>query len=99
MTTPITEIVTPSAGESVNEATVSCVFVVTGSLVHVDEPIMELETEKANLPVYATAEGVAEILVHEGDVVTPQQVLVRIDTSGKAPHSEGQASTSPPPPA
>ena len=52
-----TEIKVPTLGESVTEATVAKWFKSEGDVVAVDEPILELETDKVTLEVNATAAG------------------------------------------
>ena len=52
-----TEIKVPTLGESVTEATVAKWFKAEGDAVAVDEPILELETDKVTLEVNATAAG------------------------------------------
>ena len=62
-----TEIKVPTLGESVTEATVIKWFKVEGDSVAVDEPILELETDKVTLEVNATAAGtLREITVKAG---------------------------------
>ncbi|MGC1108592.1 MAG: biotin/lipoyl-containing protein, partial [Methylovirgula sp.] len=59
-----TEIRVPPLGESVSEATVGRWFKQAGEAVRVDEPVVELETDKVTLEVNAPAGGVlAEIAV------------------------------------
>ena len=65
-----TEIKVPTLGESVTEATVAKWFKSEGDVVAVDEPILELETDKVTLEVNATAAGtIREITVREGENV------------------------------
>ncbi|KAI94342.1 dihydrolipoamide succinyltransferase [Rhodomicrobium udaipurense JA643] len=65
-----TEIVVPTLGESVTEATVGRWFKKPGEAVKADEALAELETDKVTLEVNAPAAGViAEILVKEGETV------------------------------
>ena len=65
-----TEIKVPTLGESVTEATVAKWFKSEGDVVAVDEPILELETDKVTLEVNATAAGtIREITVKEGENV------------------------------
>ena len=60
----------PSLGESVTEATVAKWFKKVGDVVAVDEPLVELETDKVTLEVPAPAAGVlSEIMVKDGDTV------------------------------
>ena len=74
-----TEIKVPSLGESVNEATVAKWLKRPGEGVALDDPIVELETDKITLEVYAPAAGtLAEILADEGANVPVGGVLGRI---------------------
>ncbi|MEO1089980.1 MAG: 2-oxoglutarate dehydrogenase complex dihydrolipoyllysine-residue succinyltransferase [Pseudomonadota bacterium] len=61
------EIKVPSLGESVTEATVAKWFKQAGEAVAVDEPLVELETDKVTVEVNAPVAGViGEIVVAEG---------------------------------
>ena len=51
------EIVVPTLGESVTEATVAKWFKAVGDAVAADEPLVELETDKVTLEVNAAAAG------------------------------------------
>ena len=65
-----TEIRVPTLGESVTEATVGQWFKKSGDAVAVDEPLVELETDKVTIEVPAPSAGVlSEIVVNEGDTV------------------------------
>lgn len=64
------EIRVPTLGESVTEATIAQWFKKAGDTVAVDEPLVELETDKVTIEVPAPAGGVmAEIIAGEGDTV------------------------------
>ncbi len=70
------EIRVPALGELVSEATVGRWFKKAGEAVKVDEPLVELETDKVTLEVNAPAAGVlAEIAVESGAVVKPDALL------------------------
>jgi 2-oxoglutarate dehydrogenase E2 component (dihydrolipoamide succinyltransferase) len=74
-----TDIVVPQLGESVTEATVAKWLKSAGDPVKVDDPLVELETDKVTLEVYATAAGkLSEILVQDGQTVEVGAVLGRI---------------------
>jgi 2-oxoglutarate dehydrogenase E2 component (dihydrolipoamide succinyltransferase) len=74
-----TEIMVPTLGESVSEATVARWLKKVGDAVKVDEPLVELETDKVTLEVNATAAGtLAEVLADEGANVEVGAVLGRI---------------------
>jgi 2-oxoglutarate dehydrogenase E2 component (dihydrolipoamide succinyltransferase) len=73
------DIVVPSLGESITEATVASWRKKPGEAVAADEALLELETDKATLEVPAPASGVlSEILVQEGEDVAVGAVLGRI---------------------
>nr|WP_241503784.1 2-oxoglutarate dehydrogenase complex dihydrolipoyllysine-residue succinyltransferase [Ferruginivarius sediminum] len=75
----------PTLGESVSEATVAQWLKQPGDTVTVDEPIVELETDKVTLEVNAPADGtLAEQLAGEGDTVEVGAILGRI-SKGAAP--------------
>ena len=64
------KIVVPVLGESINEATVSKWLKNEGDTVEVDEPIVELETDKVNLEVPSPVSGVlSKINSKDGSVV------------------------------
>ncbi|MGB4866079.1 MAG: biotin/lipoyl-containing protein, partial [Hyphomicrobium sp.] len=64
------EIRVPTLGESVTEATVGKWFKKAGDTVTVDEPLVELETDKVTIEVPAPESGVmGEIVVAQGTTV------------------------------
>jgi 2-oxoglutarate dehydrogenase E2 component (dihydrolipoamide succinyltransferase) len=70
------EIVVPTLGESVTEATVAKWLKQPGEAVVVDEPLVELETDKVSLEVNATTAGtLAEIRAEPGATVEVGAVL------------------------
>jgi 2-oxoglutarate dehydrogenase E2 component (dihydrolipoamide succinyltransferase) len=72
----MTEIVVPTLGESVTEATVAKWLKRPGEPVAVDDPLVELETDKVSLEVNATAAGtLSEVRAKEGDTVEVGAVL------------------------
>ncbi len=86
----MTDVVVPNLGESVTEATVAAWLKKAGEAVAVDEPLVELETDKATVEVGAPREGVlAEILVAEGETVAVGTVLAKLEAgTGAAPKPE-----------
>ncbi|MEQ9520499.1 MAG: 2-oxoglutarate dehydrogenase complex dihydrolipoyllysine-residue succinyltransferase [Parvibaculum sp.] len=65
-----TEIRVPTLGESVTEATVAQWFKQPGDAVAVDEPLVELETDKVTIELPSPAAGVlSDISVQTGDTV------------------------------
>lgn len=95
------EIKVPTLGESVSEATVGQWFKKAGDAVNVDEPLVELETDKVTVEVNAPASGViAGISVGEGDSVEVGAVLGSItegEGSVAAPTSEAPTAPTPAP--
>jgi 2-oxoglutarate dehydrogenase E2 component (dihydrolipoamide succinyltransferase) len=84
-----TEIVVPTLGESVTEATVGKWYKKPGDAVKADEAVAELETDKVTLEVNAPAAGIiSEIVVKEGETVAVGAILGSI--------TEGQASAAAP---
>jgi 2-oxoglutarate dehydrogenase E2 component (dihydrolipoamide succinyltransferase) len=80
-----TDILVPTLGESVSEATIGRWFKKPGDAVAADEPLVELETDKVTLEVNAPAAGqLGEILVKDGETVEPGAVLGSIVEGGKA---------------
>jgi len=76
------KILVPVLGESLNEATVSKWLKNKGDIVNADEAIVELETDKVNLEVPASINGVlSEINSNEGDTVKVGSVLGIISDS------------------
>jgi 2-oxoglutarate dehydrogenase E2 component (dihydrolipoamide succinyltransferase) len=74
-----TEIRVPTLGESVTEATIGRWFKQPGDAVAVDEPVVELETDKVTVEVPAPASGVlAEIVAKDGETVAPGALLGQI---------------------
>ena len=82
----MTDIRVPILGESVTEATVGKWFKQPGDAVAVDEPLVELETDKVTLEVPAPAAGVlSAIAAKNGDTVGVGAVLGQIkDGAGAA---------------
>ena len=83
------EIKGPSLGESVVEATIAKWHKNEGDQVDVDEPILELETDKVTLEVPSPSAGiVANISHNEGDVVEVGAVLGTIDETAQVSKSQ-----------
>lgn len=80
-----TQIVVPPMGESVSEATVAKWLKKVGDAVRMDEPLVELETDKVTLEVNATAAGViSEIKVQAGGNVGVGAILGLIQEGAAA---------------
>src|SRR5215475_3249878 len=83
----------PALGESVTEATVGKWFKQPGDAVAVDEPLVELETDKVTLEVPAPAAGVlSSAAVKAGDTVAVGALLGSIkEGAGAAPKAAAAA--------
>src|ERR1700690_3892417 len=90
------EIRVPTLGESVTEATIGKWFKKAGDLVAVDEPLVELETDKVTIEVPAPSAGVlGEIAAKDGDSAAVGALLGQI-TDGAAGARPAAAPAKPP---
>ena len=95
-----TDVMVPTLGESVTEATVSTWFKAVGDTVAQDEMLCELETDKVSVEVPAPAAGVlAEIVAPEGTTVDATAKLAVISESGGAAAPAPAAAAAAPAPA
>ena len=80
------QLVVPALGESISEATVARWLKKVGDMVKIDDPLVELETDKVTLEVNAPHAGILEqIAAGQGTIVQVGQVLGRIqDHQGQA---------------
>ncbi|RZV41895.1 MAG: dihydrolipoamide succinyltransferase, partial [Acidimicrobiales bacterium] len=89
------EIHVPNVGESVAEVTVASWMKGVGDTVAKDEPVVELETDKAAQELVAPASGtITEIVVPEGEVAAVGALLAKMST-GAAPTTSAEAAPSP----
>jgi 2-oxoglutarate dehydrogenase E2 component (dihydrolipoamide succinyltransferase) len=88
----------PSVGESITEGTLSRWFKKDGETIHADEPLFELETEKATTEIVSPTSGVLHIGTSEGEKVTIGAVIGRIEETAGNPKepSKSPAPTAPP---
>ena len=81
----MTEIRVPTLGESVTEATIGRWFKKAGDAVAVDEPLVELETDKVTIEVPAPSAGtLGEIAAKDGDTVAVGALLGLINDGAAA---------------
>ncbi len=92
------DIVVPSFGESVTEATVAKILVKEGEVVQSGAEIVELETDKVNQVISAPSSGAVQLNVKEGESVSIGQTIGQITASTAAPTkpTEEAAQTAPP---
>jgi 2-oxoglutarate dehydrogenase E2 component (dihydrolipoamide succinyltransferase) len=94
----MTDIMTPTLGESVTEATVARWTKKAGDAVRKDEVLVELETDKVSLEVVAPEDGVlTDIAAGEGETVEPGALLGRV-TAGAAGAATAPAAEAKPAP-
>ena len=92
----MTEILVPTLGESVSEATVATWLKKEGEAVKADEPIVELETDKVTLEVNAPSDGViVKISAAEGENVEVGALLGEIDANAAANDTKPAAAEKP----
>jgi len=88
----MTDIVVPTLGESVSEATVAKWLKQAGDSVRKDETLVELETDKVSVEVSAPEAGVLnEIVAGEGATVGIGALLGRMGGAGAQPAAQQQA--------
>lgn len=96
----MTQILVPTLGESVTEATVAKWLKKEGEPVRADEPIVELETDKVTLEVNAPSAGViGKILVGEGASVGVGAILGEIGAGSAANDAAKKPAAAAPSPA
>ena len=85
----------PDLGENIENGDVVSVLVAVGDTLAEDQPVIELETDKAVIEVPSSISGtVTEILVQQGDTVAVGQAIIKVETSAAAAPSTAPASTS-----
>ncbi|ACI91727.1 dihydrolipoyllysine-residue succinyltransferase [Afipia carboxidovorans OM5] len=94
------EIRVPTLGESVTEATIGRWFKKTGDAVAVDEPLVELETDKVTIEVPSPSAGtLGEIVVKDGETVAVGALLGQITEGAAKPAAAKPAEAAPAKPA
>src|SRR5258708_25208648 len=97
----MTEIRVPTLGESVTEATIGRWFKKAGDAVAVDEPLVELETDKVTIEVPAPSAGtLGDIIAKDGETVAVGALLGQINdgagAAAKPAAPSAQSAASPP---
>ena len=92
------EIRVPTLGESVTEATIGRWFKKAGDAVAVDEPLVELETDKVTIEVPAPFAGtLGEIVAKDGETVAVGALLGQITEGGGGAKAAPAAAKAPEP--
>ena len=79
----MSDFILPNLGENVPQGDVLQVLVKPGDRIKIDQPVLELETDKATLEVPSSVEGIVkEVKVKVGDTVKTGQVILTVDEGG-----------------
>jgi len=81
----ILEMKVPSPGESITEVEIATWLVEDGDYVEKDQPIAEVDSDKATLELPAEESGIITLKAEEGDAVAVGAVVCLIDTSAEKP--------------
>ena len=83
-----TQIKLPNLGENIESGDVLTIFVSEGDTVKANQDLMEVETDKATMPIPAPQAGkIVKILVGEGDTVEVGSPIMEIEASGSCRES------------
>lgn len=81
----------PAVGENIKSGNIVAILVKVGDAVKKDQPLLEMETDKASLEIPSPCDGtIKEILIQKGEDVKIGQVVMRID-EGKTKSASKQA--------
>ena len=87
-----TEVKLPELGDGIESGDVLEIFVSVGDVISQGQDIVEMETDKATVPVPATTGGtVTKILVSEGDTVPIGGAILEVDAAGGDAPAAGPA--------
>jgi 2-oxoglutarate dehydrogenase E2 component (dihydrolipoamide succinyltransferase) len=81
----VLEMKVPSPGESITEVEIATWLVEDGDYVEKDQPIAEVDSDKATLELPAEESGIITLKAEEGDAVQVGSVVCLIDTSAAKP--------------
>ncbi len=83
-----TQITLPNLGENIESGDVLSIFVSVGDTITADQDIVEIETDKATMPVPSPTPGkVLKVLVSEGDTVEVGAALLEIEATEAVPNT------------
>ena len=81
----VVEMKVPSPGESITEVEIATWLVQDGDYVEKDQPIAEVDSDKATLELPAEESGIITLKAEEGDTVQVGQIVCLIDMSAAKP--------------
>jgi len=85
----------PSPGESITEVEIATWLVEDGDYVEKDQPIAEVDSDKATLELPAEESGIITLKAEEGDAVNVGEVVCLIDTSAAKPEGDAPKTEAP----
>lgn len=89
------EFAIPDLGENITSASVLKVLVTAGQQIAVDDPVLEIETDKATIEVPSTIAGkVLDVYIKDGDKVSVGQVVFKAE-GGAAPSAPAPVKSAP----
>src|SRR5690554_5372573 len=89
------EMKVPSPGESISEVEIAAWLVSDGDYVEKDQPIAEIDSDKATLELPAEVAGIIHLKAEEGDAVAVGEVVCLIDTDAEKPAGAKKAEEAP----
>ena len=90
------EFILPNLGDGVAQGDVLKVLVKAGDAVAVDQPVLELETDKATIEVPSDVAGkITEVKVKAGDKVKPGQAVLTLEGANGASGANGPKEQAP----
>jgi 2-oxoglutarate dehydrogenase E2 component (dihydrolipoamide succinyltransferase) len=92
----VLEMRVPSPGESITEVEIAAWLVEDGDYVEKDQPIAEVDSDKATLELPAEESGIITLKAEEGDAVEVGAVVCLIDTNAAKPAGNAPAKATPP---
>ena len=91
-----TDVEMPELGESVTEGTITTWLKSVGDTVEVDEPLLEVSTDKVDTEIPSPVAGtIVEILAEEDDTIEVGAVIARIGDANAAPKAEAPKTKQP----
>jgi 2-oxoglutarate dehydrogenase E2 component (dihydrolipoamide succinyltransferase) len=81
----MTELKIPAVAESITEVTLSKFLVKDGDYVELDQPICEVETDKASQELPSPVAGIVKLIAHEDDDLKVGALVATIDETAAAP--------------
>ena len=94
----VLEMKVPSPGESITEVEIATWLVEDGDYVEKDQPIAEVDSDKATLELPAEESGIITLKAEEGDAVNVGEVVCLIDMSAAKPASDAPKAPATPQP-